>query len=90
MDIRALTENTSQNGLGTGFETVNNLAKYITKDGDSFFFDAAEFLEEGAGQGIDYEDGDTVKWIWEGKRMFGVLRQAGYNVFTIKKVAVIE
>ena len=60
---------------------MTNITKFVYQDGDRFYFDPENYTEEVSNRlSISYEDGDIVKWIWEGKKMLGVLREEGHNL----------
>lgn len=65
-----------------------DLSLYITKDGEHFYFDTDCSIEADAlpALQIDYEDGDIIKWTWEGQKMIGTLRYAGYKLFKLHDV----
>jgi hypothetical protein len=52
----------------------------VYKDGDKFYFDSENYNDAQALLSIQYEDGDMIKWSWEGKKMTGVLREEGTNL----------
>jgi hypothetical protein len=68
-----------------------NLTKYVYQDGDKFYFDSENYDEGDALLSIDFEDGDMIKWSWEGKRMSGILREEGYNLglFSIENIITV-
>jgi hypothetical protein len=66
-----------------------NLTNYVYQDGDNkFYFDSENYANEESILSIGFEDGDMIKWIWEGKKMFGTLREEGRNLglFSIENV----
>lgn len=70
-----------------------NLADYIYKDGDRYFFDTENYTDETTIKlSLDYEDGDRIIWKVDGKRYSGILREVGANktLFTLEKVSPIE
>jgi hypothetical protein len=71
---------------------MSNLSSYVYQDGDKFYFDSENYGGTEAQLSIKYEDGDMIKWSWEGKKMTGVLREEGYNLglFRIEDVRSIE
>jgi|688.fasta_scaffold658562_1 hypothetical protein len=72
---------------------MTNISAYVYKDGDSFYFDSENYTDNIASSlSIDYEDGDMVKWVWEDKKMTGVLREEGRNLglFKIQNASLIE
>jgi hypothetical protein len=64
------------------------ISKHVYKDtvSEAFFVDIEDYTENGYRlQG--YEDGDIVKWEWEGIRYIGTLRHYGCStngIFIIK------
>lgn len=52
-----------------------DISKHIYTERDQFFFDSDVYTDDGTHTRLDYEDGDMIKWVWEGKKMTGVLRQ---------------
>ena len=71
---------------------MKDLSIYISKDGDTFYFDTENYSEEDSHNSIDYEDGDRIKWTWEEKRMIGTIRETtkGLGLFTIEQVSTLE
>lgn len=70
---------------------MTNISAYVYKDGDKFYFDSENYTDNlSTTLSIDYEDGDMVKWIWENKKMMGVLREEGRNLglFVIEEIAI--
>lgn len=70
---------------------MTDISAYVYKDGNKFYFDPENYTGDiSKNLSIDYEDGDMVKWIWEDKKMSGVLREEGHNVklFFIEKVII--
>lgn len=71
----------------------DDISKYIYKDenSDTFFVDTEDYSDNSQHlQG--YEDGDMVKWYWEGSKYIGTLRQYGNSnagVFTITDAKLI-
>lgn len=55
------------------------LESYITKDGETFYFDTETYEEGQPKLTIDYQAGDIIKWMWEGKKMIGTLRSVGFE-----------
>ncbi len=55
---------------------MSNITKWVYKDGDSFYFDPENYETDTSLSDctLDYEDGDGVRWVWEDKKMYGVLR----------------
>lgn len=62
-----------------------SLEDYITKENDTFFLDLTD-LHEPTIQGITYEQGDKIRWKWEGKKYIGVIQQFGHlpGMFVLK------
>jgi hypothetical protein len=71
-----------------------NLSEFIYKDGDQFYFDL-ECYSDGTHLTIDkslqFENGDTIKWNWEGNKMFGTLKKFSQNeeLFLITNVSSV-
>lgn len=69
---------------------MSSITKWVYKDGDSFYFDPENYENDNSltDCSLEYEDGDSVKWFWEDKKMFGTLRafNAQGNLFVIKDV----
>ena len=59
---------------------MSNISQHVYKDGDKFYFDSENYNDSQALLSIQYEDGDMIKWVWEGKKMTGVLREEGSNL----------
>ena len=57
----------------------SDITKYIYKeneDSNTFFVDIEDYTESGHHlQG--YEDGDIVRWVWNGVKLYGTLRCYG-------------
>lgn len=71
----------------------DDISKYIYKDENSetFFVDTEDYAD-GTQHLQGYEDGDMVKWRWEGIKYIGTLRQYGNlnaGVFTITDAKAI-
>lgn len=64
---------------------------HIYTEGDKFFFDSEVYTEDGPTKFLDYEDGDMIKWEWEGKKMIGTVRQQGFDIglFAVENVSPI-
>lgn len=58
-------------------------------EGNKFFFDSEVYTEDGPKKMLDYEDGDMIKWVWEGKKMSGILRDENTDLglFSIENVS---
>jgi len=70
-----------------------NLADYIYKDGEEFFFDTENYSEQNVlGLSLDYEHGDRIIWKWDNKRYSGVLRSLGTSnsLFQLEKITLLE
>jgi hypothetical protein len=65
-----------------------NISNHVYKDGEKFYFDSENY-DGGSLLSIDFEDGDIIKWIWEGVKMMGTLRQEGYDLglFVIEDIS---
>ena len=61
-----------------------DISSYISKDGETYYLDVDNISENELFSGIAFEDGDIIKWFWEGQKMVGKLRVAGYNLFFIE------
>ena len=67
------------------------LENFITQDENAFYFDLEKYEENDPEiKSLNYQDGDIIKWRWEGKTMFGTLRGVGYEqgLFCIQNVRV--
>jgi len=53
---------------------MSDATQHVYVEGDKFFFDSDLYTEDGPKKVLDYEDGDMIKWTWEGKKMTGTLR----------------
>ncbi len=62
---------------------------HIYIEGSKFFFDSEVYTQDGPTKTLDYEDGDMIKWTWEGKTMTGTLREENVNLglFAVEKVS---
>jgi hypothetical protein len=58
---------------------ISNFIYKETDDSDVFYADFENY-ETGTVNTLEYEDGDMVLWVWEGKKYRGVLRQRGNPV----------
>lgn len=70
---------------------MTDISAYVYKDGNKFYFDPENYTGDiNKNLSIDYEDGDMVKWVWEDKKMSGILREEGHNIklFFIEKVTI--
>ena len=68
---------------------MTNVSAFVYKDGDKFYFDPENYSGDiNKNLSIPFEDGDMIKWDWEGTKMSGVLREESYNIklFIIDKV----
>lgn len=68
---------------------MTDLSAYIYQDGEKFYFDPENYSGDvDKTLSIQYEDGDMIKWLWEGVKMSGILREEGYNMnlFVIRNV----
>ena len=71
---------------------MTNISDYVYKDGDIFYFDSENYTDNiHKTLTLDYEDGDMVKWVWENKKMTGILREAGHNLglFMVTQVNIL-
>jgi hypothetical protein len=72
---------------------MTNLSAFVYKEGDRFYFDPENYSGDVTKNlSISFEDGDMIRWEWEGKKMYGVLREPteGINIFHITNVKTIE
>ena len=70
-----------------------NLADYIYKDGEEYYFDTENYTDQTTlGLSLDYEDGDKIIWKADGKKYSGVLKSCGVHneLFVIRNVKTIE
>lgn len=70
-----------------------NLSNFIFEDKGKFYFDPENYSNsEIEDHQLTFEDGDIIKWTWEGKRMFGTLRSenSNINLFVLEKVKIIQ
>lgn len=67
---------------------MTNITRFVYKDNNNnFYFDPENYTDEISNQlTISYEDGDMVKWNWEGKTMIGTLREEGHGISLFKIV----
>ena len=72
---------------------MTDISAFVYKDGDKFFFDPENYTGDyNKNLSIDYEDGDMIRWIWEGNPMSGVLREESRSIklFVIKNVVTLK
>lgn len=71
---------------------MKDISKHIYQEGSVFYFDTENYNQEEDSIGIDYEDGDSIKWNWDGKKMMGTIRETEGTpgLFFIKNVKTIE
>ncbi len=72
---------------------MNDLSLYVYKENETFYFDTENYTEDvSQTMNILYEDGDMICWIWEGKKMCGIIRKQGYSssLFTIQKIKMLH
>lgn len=70
-----------------------NLSNFVFKDNNKFYFDPENYSnDETQNHHLTFEDGDIIKWTWEGVKMYGTLRSENrnLNLFVIEKVNVIQ
>lgn len=70
---------------------MTNISAFVYKDGEEFYFDPENYSENTEARlSVNYEDGDLVKWDWEGQTMLGTLREVGRDLglFVIKGISV--
>lgn len=65
------------------------MTRHVYTENGKFFFDSEVYAEDGPQKMLDYEDGDMIKWIWEGKKMSGTLREENIDLglFSIEGVS---
>lgn len=71
---------------------MTDITTYIYKDGSKFFFDPENYTGDSSKNlSIEYEDGDMIKWTWEGQTLTGVLRDNGTStkLFVVEKVKIL-
>ena len=70
---------------------MKDLSKQVFEENGVFYFDAENYNVEEVNSAIDYEDGDCIKWLWEGKKMMGTLRgtPGSVDIFVLENVKVI-
>ena len=69
-----------------------NLTDFIYEDGNRFYLDLEKYDEGGSiylDKSLRFGHGDSIKWLWEGKKMFGTLKELGQNgeLFIIDNVS---
>ena len=69
-----------------------NLTNFIYKEGNQFYLDLEKYDEGGSiylDKSLRIEHGDSIKWLWEGKKMFGILKELVQNgeLFIIDNVS---
>jgi hypothetical protein len=70
-----------------------NLSKFVFNDNGKFYFDPENYSNEQEDElNLSFEDGDMIKWTWEGKKMYGTLRSENrnLNLFLIEKVGCLK
>lgn len=68
---------------------MTNISAFVYKDGEEFYFDPENYSENTEARlSVNYEDGDLVKWNWEGQTLIGTLREVGreLGLFVIEGV----
>jgi hypothetical protein len=71
---------------------MTDITEFVYHDGKQFYFDPENYSGDiNKSLSIGYEDGDMVKWLWEGKKMSGILREqlTGLSLFTIERTRII-
>jgi len=68
---------------------MSDATAHIYVEEDKFFFDSEIYTEDGPLSMLDYEDGDMIKWVWNGKKMTGTLRgeNTDLGLFSVENVA---
>lgn len=72
---------------------MSSQSNNVYKEGDKFYFDPEIYTEDALrDSSMEYEDGDMVKWTYEGVKMTGILRQIGYrlDLFEIEDATPIK
>jgi hypothetical protein len=69
---------------------MSDATAHIYKEGNKFYFDSEIYTEDGPKKTLDYEDGDMIKWVWEGKKMTGIIRgnNLELGLFSVENVAL--
>ena len=70
-----------------------NLSKFVFKDNGKFYFDPENYSNEQEDElHLSFEDGDMIKWNWEGQKMYGTLRSENrnLNLFLIEKIGYLK
>ncbi len=65
------------------------ISSYINKEGEKYYLDVDNIDENERLKGIEFSDGDIIKWFWENQKMIGKLRTIGYNLFVIENPKVV-
>jgi len=68
---------------------MTDLSAFIYKDGNTFYFDPENYTGDfNKNLTLEFEDGDTIRWIWESCVMTGTLREegSGAKLFVLKNV----
>ncbi len=67
---------------------MNSMSDHIYKEGEKFYFDTEVYTSDGPIKNMDFEDGDMIKWKWEGKKMTGTLRveNVSLGLFSIEDI----
>lgn len=71
---------------------MKDLSKQVFEENGVFYFDTEVYnVDEVNNNTIDFEDGDCIKWHWEGKKMMGTLRETpgSVGIFKLENVKVI-
>ncbi len=58
---------------------MSNLSQYVYTEGDKFYFDSENY-DDGTSLAIKFENGDMIKWDWDGKTMAGILQEEGFDL----------
>lgn len=72
---------------------MNDLSMYVFKDGNKFYFDPENYTDDiNKNLTLKFDDGDMIKWTWEGVKMYGTIRKENYNInlFVVEKVNSIK
>ena len=71
---------------------MKDLSKQVFEENGVFYFDTEVYnVDEVNNNTIDFEDGDCIKWYWEGKKMMGTLRETpgSVGIFKLENTKVI-
>jgi hypothetical protein len=67
-----------------------DISSYISKDGEYYYFDPTDTITGKKPEHlIEYEDGDTIKWVWNRQKLKGTLKIVSYNIFKIENIKIL-